>query len=103
MNFDEYEKWAIEFFKERNWYQLDSSLRLNFLMEEVGELSQAVRRYEIGRDRPDEAKRSDSENLGLIKEELADVLDNVIILMDKYDISFEDMTRSHREKFEDRY
>ncbi len=103
MTFNKYKKWAIKFFKKKNWYELNPSIRLNFLVEEVGELSQAIRRYEIGRDRPDELQKTKKENKNLIKEELADVLDNIIILMEKYDISFEEMIKEHKEKFENRY
>ncbi len=103
MTFDKYKKWIVKFFKKKNWYELNSNIRLNFLTEEVGELSQAIRRYEIGRDRPDEKENSKKANKNLIKEELADVFDNIIILMEKYDITFEDMAKAHKKKFIKRY
>lgn len=53
MDITDYQKWVSEFYKKRNWYQYNSFIRSNFLSEEVGELAQAIRKYEIGRDRPD--------------------------------------------------
>ncbi len=72
-------------------------------MEGVGELFQAVRKYQIGRDRPDEKETNNKENLKAIKEELGDVLDNIIILADKYDFDLNDIIEEHIEKFENRY
>lgn len=103
MEFEDYQKWVDCFYKTRGWYQLPSSVRLNFLTEEVGELSQAIRRYEIGRDRPDEPQRTVEENHNAIKEELADVLDNILILASKYEIDITDMLNSHIVKFEERF
>ena len=81
------------FYRKRNWYQYDVFIRSNFLIEEVGELAQAIRKREIGRDRPDELFQSDVENLEDIKEELGDVLDNIFILADKYGISMEEIAQ----------
>ncbi|MGT2906840.1 MazG nucleotide pyrophosphohydrolase domain-containing protein [Streptococcus dentiloxodontae] len=103
MDFKDYQNWVKTFYQSRNWYQYNSFIRSNFLTEEVGELAQAVRKYEIGRDRPDEAAATQAENLAAIKEELGDVLDNIIILADKYDLSLEDIVISHKEKIEKRF
>ncbi|MBR0572673.1 MULTISPECIES: MazG nucleotide pyrophosphohydrolase domain-containing protein [Pasteurellaceae] len=97
-----YQKWVKSFYLKRGWYNFNSSIRLNFLMEEVGELSQAIRRYEIGRDRPDEVENK-NESLDQIKEELGDVLDNIMILVDKYDFNINDIINEHIEKIEKRY
>ncbi|CCV63905.1 Nucleotide pyrophosphohydrolase [Alteracholeplasma palmae J233] len=96
-----YQNKIIEFYKKRNWYQLDPFIRINFLTEEVGEVSRAVRTIEIGRDRPDEkVPLNMHENL---VEELGDVLDNLLIIADKYQISLEDIMESHLSKLEKRY
>lgn len=50
MNLQSYQKWLCNFYRSRKWYQYDPFIRLNFLTEEVGELAQAVRAYEIGRE-----------------------------------------------------
>ncbi|MDP8162910.1 MazG-like family protein [Pasteurella skyensis] len=97
-----YQKWVKSFYLKRGWYNFNSSIRLNFLMEEVGELSQAIRRYEIGRDRPDEVENK-NESLDQIKEELGDVLDNIMILVDKYEFNINDIINEHIEKIEKRY
>lgn len=78
-------------------------IRSNFLCEEVGELAQAIRKYEIGRDRPDEIEKSSNENLNDIKEELGDVLDNIFILADQYNISLEEIIETHKNKLEKRF
>ena len=99
-----YQAWVSDFYKKkRNWYQYDAFIRSNFLMEEVGELAQAIRKREIGRDRPDECQQSDAANLEDIKEELGDVLDNIFILADIYGISLEEIASSHQEKLERRF
>ena len=75
---------------------------MNFLFEEVGELSQAIRKYEI-RDRPDEDEGSNSENIEHIKEEIGDVIDNITVLVNKYDLSFEEILENHINKIEGRF
>ncbi len=103
MTLSKYQEWVKDFYKGRDWYKYNTFIRLNFLMEEVGELSQAVRKYEIGRDRPDEKETNSKDNLKAIKEELGDVLDNIIILADKYDFDLNDIIEEHIDKFEKRY
>ena len=103
MNLEDYQKWVSDFYKKRNWYQYDLFIRFNFLSEEVGELAQAIRKKEIGRDRPDETKGSEQENLNNIREELGDVLDNIFIIADKYEISLDDIMLAHQEKLEARF
>ena len=100
MDIEAYQKWISDFYRKRNWYQYDVFIRSNFLIEEVGELAQAIRKREIGRDRPDELFQSDVENLEDIKEELGDVLDNIFILADKYGISLEEIAQTHQENSE---
>ena len=103
MNIIDYQKWITDFYKKREWYELNAFVRVNFLTEEVGEVSKAIRTLEIGRDRPDEQKISKVEQLANLKEELGDVLDNIFILADKYNISLSDIMSSHKEKLENRY
>lgn len=73
------------------------------MSEEVGEVSRAIRTIEIGRDRPDESVTSSEQNLGNLTEELGDVLDNVFIIADKYDISLATIMEKHKEKLLTRY
>lgn len=103
MDIKAYQQWVSSFYKKRHWYEYNSFIRSNFLTEEVGELAQAIRKYEIGRDRPDESIMTESENLEDIKEELGDVLDNIFILADIYQISLEDIVQAHKNKLEKRF
>lgn len=103
MNIQKYQKWVSFFYKERGWYELNPFIRVNFLSEETGEVARAVRGIEIGRDRPDEEEKSEVELIENLKEELGDVLDNIFILADKYDISLEDILESHQEKLQNRF
>ena len=66
-------------------------------------MCRAIRTIEIGRDRPDETVLADEENLENLTEELGDVLDNLFILADKYDISLEMIMQKHRTKLMERY
>lgn len=82
---------------------MSSFIRANFLSEETGEVARAVRSIEIGRDRPDEKVSTKEENILQLKEELGDVLDNIFILADKYDIHLDDILTSHQEKLQKRF
>ena len=103
MNINEYTKWLIDFYKKRSWYDYNTFIRVNFLTEEVGEVSRAVRSLEIGRDRPDEETKSEERYKENLMEELGDVLDNIIILADKYDISLDEIMNYHKNKLEERF
>lgn len=103
MDIQEYQRFISAFYKKRNWYQYDPFIRSNFLTEEVGEVCRAIQTIEIGRDRPDETVLADEENLENLTEELGDVLDNLFILADKYDISLEMIMQKHRTKLMERY
>ncbi|MBS7577121.1 MULTISPECIES: MazG-like family protein [unclassified Enterococcus] len=103
MNINDYQKWVSEFYKKRHWYEYNPFIRSNFLMEEVGEVAQAIRTIEIGRDRPDELTQNTDLQLAHLTEELGDVLDNIFILADKYDISLEEIMQSHQAKLTARY
>ena len=103
MDTKNYQQWISNFYKERNWYQYPPFIRANFLTEEVGEVARAIRTLEIGRDRPDEQAPTQQEQLENLTEELGDVLDNLFILADKYDISLEAIMESHQRKLLERY
>ncbi len=63
MNLKQHQEWLVDFYKRRDWYQYSSFIRLNFLTEEVGELSRAIRAIEIGRDHPGNMKQPLSVNI----------------------------------------
>ncbi|MFD1901661.1 MazG nucleotide pyrophosphohydrolase domain-containing protein [Enterococcus termitis] len=98
-----YQQWISDFYKKRGWYALDPFVRVSFLAEETGEVARAVRALEIGRDRPDETEKTSEEHIQELTEELGDVLDNLFILADKYDIRLEDILASHKKKLEERF
>lgn len=103
MTLIEYQIWLIEFYKKRNWYQYNTFIRCAFLSEEVGELNQAIRQFEIGRGRPDEIPKSNQQKLEDIKEELGDVIGNILILSQKYNLPIEEIIETHRNKLEKRF
>ncbi|WP_412989932.1 MazG nucleotide pyrophosphohydrolase domain-containing protein [Pediococcus siamensis] len=102
MDLKAHQDWLIDFYKGRNWYQYSSAIRINYLTEEVGELSRAVRALEIGRDHPGEQQTMASKQRNL-EEELADVLDQVLILCGKYDVDPKDLLRFSEEKLKQRF
>ncbi|MFT9008781.1 MAG: MazG-like family protein [Bifidobacterium sp.] len=73
------------------------------LTEELGELSRAVRAYEIGRDHPHEQTQSESEQKDHICEELADFLDNLLILADKYGYRPDELIKDSEDKLRQRF
>ncbi|EOA3903066.1 MazG-like family protein [Bacillus cytotoxicus] len=103
MNIVEFQRWIEEFYEKRNWLQYNAFIRLNFLTEEVGEVSRVVRAIEIGRDRPDEQTKGQEELARELKEELGDVLANLIILSQKYDLDLQDIMEAHVTKLSKRF
>ncbi|MBO0451005.1 MULTISPECIES: MazG nucleotide pyrophosphohydrolase domain-containing protein [Enterococcus] len=103
MDIQAYQEWIGDFYKKRNWYQYDPFIRSNFLSEEVGEVCRAIRTIEIGRDRPDEKLSERSQAIENLTEELGDVLDNLFIIADKYEISLQEIMTIHKQKLEQRY
>ncbi|OOH86298.1 hypothetical protein BMT54_11155 [Pasteurellaceae bacterium 15-036681] len=103
MHFSEYQHWVRKFYQLQGWYERDVFRRLAYLTEEVGEVACAVRAIEIGRERPDEVELDYQEKREDLIEELGDVLDNLFILADKYEIDIEDVIAKHKEKFLERY
>ncbi len=103
MDIQEYQEWICQFYKDRQWYEYNPFIRVNFLSEEVGEVARAIRAIEIGRDRPDEIVADHEDLLKNLEEEIGDVLDNLVILADKYGMSLESIMASHQDKLLDRY
>ncbi|UOQ49350.1 MazG-like family protein [Gracilibacillus caseinilyticus] len=103
MNIDDFQQWVKNYYEKRGWSKLDIFIRIGFLAEETGEVARAIRALEIGRDRPDEVTSSLDEQKQELTEELGDVLGNLIVIANKYDISLESILQSHREKLNSRY
>ncbi|MCM3031819.1 MazG-like family protein [Niallia sp. MER 6] len=103
MNVNEFQEWVKAYYEKRGWSELDIFIRIGFLAEETGEVARAIRALEIGRDRPDEAEGTVDQQRQELTEELGDVLGNIIVIANKYDISLEEIFHSQREKLNKRY
>ncbi|WMT40290.1 MazG-like family protein [Paenibacillus sp. D2_2] len=103
MDITEFQHWVKQHYKDRGWSDLDIFIRIGFLAEETGEVARAIRALEIGRDRPDEVEGTFEENRQELIEELGDVLGNLMIIANRYDISLEDIFLSHQAKLKGRY
>ncbi|MFG6147649.1 MazG nucleotide pyrophosphohydrolase domain-containing protein [Halobacillus sp. B23F22_1] len=103
MDVTEFQQWIKEYYENRGWSELDIFIRIGFLAEETGEVARAIRSLEIGRDRPDEKEESYANNKQELTEELGDVLGNLIIIANKYDIPLEEVFQAHQEKLSKRY
>ena len=103
MNIAEFQQWVKGYYESKGWSELDIFIRIGFLAEETGELARAIRALEIGRNRPDELNGSFEENKQELVEELGDVLGNLIVIANKYDIPLEEVFLSHKRKLSDRY
>ncbi|WP_314591020.1 MazG-like family protein [Paenibacillus terrigena] len=95
--------WIQQFYQDRGWSNYGPFERVGFLMEEVGETARAIRAIEIGRDRPDELEQPMDRLREELVEELGDVLGNVIILANMYDVSIEHILEVHKSKLTKRY
>ncbi|GGN66951.1 hypothetical protein GCM10007971_37400 [Oceanobacillus indicireducens] len=73
------------------------------MSEETGEVARAIRALEIGRDRPDEHPISLAESKKNLTEELGDVLGNVVVIANKYNIDLEEIFLEHKRKLSNRY
>ncbi|GAF66846.1 pyrophosphatase [Bacillus sp. TS-2] len=98
-----FQSWIEDYYMERGWHDLDIFIRIGFLAEETGEVARAIRALEIGRDRPDEVEGTYEDNKQLLTEELGDVLGNIVVIANKYDIDLEDIFSMHQRKLADRY
>lgn len=103
MNLKDHQQWLIDFYEKRHWYQYSPFIRLNFLTEETGELSRAIRAIEIGRDHPGEPVQNEADLEANLKEELADVLDQVLILSAKFKIDPNDLLAQSEHKLKARF
>lgn len=73
------------------------------MIEEVGELAQTVRAIELGRDHPGETSQTQTQLHEHLKEELADVLDQVLILSDKYQLDVDELIVQSENKLKERF
>jgi len=103
MDIDEHQRWLVDFYKQRNWYDYSPFIHLNFLTEEVGELARAVRAIEIGRDHPGEAHKSAAVWEANLQEELADVLDQVLMVASQYDVDPQQLLQASQDKLTKRF
>ncbi|MGM1045596.1 MAG: MazG nucleotide pyrophosphohydrolase domain-containing protein [Bacillota bacterium] len=103
MDVNQFQQWVKEYYESRGWSELDIFIRIGFLAEETGEVARAIRALEIGRDRPDEDSGTYLEHKQELVEELGDVLGNLIVIANKYDINLEDIFQSHQQKLFQRY
>ncbi|MFJ7511788.1 MazG nucleotide pyrophosphohydrolase domain-containing protein [Peribacillus simplex] len=102
-NVTEFQLWVKDYYEARGWSELDIFIRIGFLAEETGEVARAIRSLEIGRDRPDEVIGSFEENIQELTKELGDVLGNLIVIANKYNIPLEEVFHAHRKKLSERY
>ncbi len=98
-----FEAWLKAYYQARGWYELDIFIRMGFLTEEVGELAQAVRTMEIGRDRPDEVEACADDKRQAVCEELGDVFGNLVLIAQKYDLDMASVFAAHQQKLAKRY
>lgn len=99
----EFQEWIEAYYRNRGWHDFDIFVRIGFLAEETGEVARAIRALEIGRDRPDETTGNDEENKQALTEELGDVLGNVVVIANQYNIELEDIFTAHKDKLLNRY
>lgn len=103
LELNDVQKWEQSFYAGRGWVKLPPYIRLGFLMEEIGEVSRAVRACEIGRDHPGEAPLKKEKARMNLAEEMGDVLANLSILADLYHFTLEDLVTAHQQKLQKRY
>lgn len=102
MDLNQFQKFVEAYYTKKGWLDLNIFIRIGFLSEETGEVARAIRALEIGRDRTDEAVKSYDENLQDLTEELGDVLGNIVVIANKYNIALEDIFIAHQQKLEKR-
>ena len=103
MDLDSHQQWLIDFYQQRGWYELSPFIRLNFLTEEVGELSRAVRAIKLGRDHPGEPIATPADLQANLEEELADVLDQVLVMSAKMDVDPQQLLTASEAKLKARF
>ncbi|MCU7667132.1 MazG nucleotide pyrophosphohydrolase domain-containing protein [Bacillus thuringiensis] len=102
MKTSEIEKTVMERVKREGW-SLNPREDLNSIVEELGELSREVRRYETGRERPDETEGSKELIIKEMASEIGDILFPLIKVAQYYGITLEQAFLAHHTKMEKRY
>ncbi|KRL97232.1 MazG nucleotide pyrophosphohydrolase domain-containing protein [Liquorilactobacillus satsumensis] len=103
MTLEKHQQWLKRFYERRGWYEYSPFVHANFLNEETGELARAIRAIEIGRDHPGEDKASVTALRSNLEEELADVLDQVVIISSKYEIDARSLLAASEAKLKERF
>lgn len=98
-----HQQWLVNFYQQRNWYHYSPFVHVNFLTEEVGEVARAVRAMEIGRDHPGERHATEAERQANLKEELADALDQILVISSLYDIDVDSLLQASEAKLTKRF
>lgn len=103
MLINDHQRWLRDFYRSKHWYELSPEWRMNFITEEEGELARAVRAIEIGRSHPGEKTATTAEKEYNLREEMADIIDQVLILADKYGVSGEELLQFSEDKLKKRW
>lgn len=98
-----HQNWLIDFYQRRNWFQLSPFIRVNFLTEEVGELSRAVRALEIGRHHPGEQAVTPAAARANLVEELGDCLDQLLVICAKFEVTPDEIIQASEHKMKQRF
>ena len=101
MDINEHQQWLVKFYEKRDWFKYPPQDRVNYITEELGELSRAVRTIEVGRDHPGEKILNQKEDN--LREEMADVIDQVLVLAAKYDIKPDELLEYSENKLKKRF
>lgn len=102
MNLSDIEKRITNRVKKQHWL-FDPNKDLRSLTEEVGELAREIRRFEDGRERPDEKEVDVDKIKENIKVEIGDILFPLVKIAHHYNISIEEAFSKHESKMKDRY
>lgn len=103
MDINEHQQWLVKFYEKRDWFKYPPQDRVNYITEELGELSRAVRTIEVGRDHPGEKVLNQAEKEDNLREETADVIDQVLVLAAKYDIKPDELLEYSENKLKKRF
>ncbi|WP_461240837.1 MazG nucleotide pyrophosphohydrolase domain-containing protein [Paucilactobacillus sp. N302-9] len=103
MTLASHQAWLVDFYQRHHWFDYSPFIRLNYLTEEVGELSRAIRALEIGRDHPGEKNEAPDQLEANLHEELGDALDQILIMCSKYDIDAEELLSQSEAKLHKRF
>ncbi|WEV60066.1 hypothetical protein OZX68_03840 [Streptococcaceae bacterium ESL0729] len=98
MDFKEYTNQTIDFYRDKGWYEYDPDVRINFLRQGVDQLIRSVDETEKVLAEPLENKQKIAETKELLSDDLGKLLDNLIILADKYDLNLEKLMDDHQNK-----